>query len=391
MANISDSPNPLLPLTDPPGLVNPSLATPRPAVASARIDGYDFARALAVIGMVLVNFNSIFRLSQEDALPYSRLADALCGRAAVLFVMLAGVGLTLLARRPLLAGTAEAMALFRRQILKRCLVLFVMGNIFRLFWHGDILHFYALFLGLGVFCLQLPNKWLWLGVVGIWLTATTIFVACQGGPTLPDGMLLPDFVVTFCDDLLLGGYYAAFPWFAFLLMGVWFGRPEVMNRPASHGRIFLVCLVIFVIAEQLLAWGDARFFMADETEMPLAVFFFNDPFPASPLFALSGGAGAMMVLIGSMYLSRLAICNGLVQNLKYIGKLSLTIYVGHVLLGLALVAPLQQRLAPGDYSAVVTCLTLALLLGQGQFARFWCNRFERGPLEWLFRKLSGTG
>ena len=57
-----------------------------------RILAYDFARGLAIIGMVFVNFKVVM-VAETDAFLY-QLVDVLSGKAAALFVVLAGVGMT---------------------------------------------------------------------------------------------------------------------------------------------------------------------------------------------------------------------------------------------------------------------------------------------------------
>lgn len=378
-----------LPTAPPPELLRPVLATPAPASLS-RIDGYDFARGLAVLGMTVVNYNVIFRAPIKYALPFSGLANLLYGRPAVLFVMLAGVGLTLLARKPLLAGTTEALNHFRTRIIKRCMVLFVFGGLFHVIWSADVLHFYALYLSLGTLWVALSGRRVLLSAVAFWGCGSVIFSATLGAPSLAEVVFLPGFLSKLLDDLLLCGQYALFPWFSFLLVGIWFGRPEIMNQPEHHRRIFLIALAVFIGSELFMACGESWFSAAGNDESPLACFFYNDPFPASPLFAISAEANAIMVLIFAMYISRKVAFRSLIQGLKNTGKLSLTFYIGHVIIALGLENWFRHNFSQDGYSVAVTCFTLLILIGQCHFANFWCARFERGPLEWLLRRLSGT-
>jgi uncharacterized membrane protein YeiB len=59
-----------------------------------RILGYDFARGIAIIGMIIVNFKTVM-VAESDSLMYQVL-NLLSGKAAALFVTLAGVGMTLM-------------------------------------------------------------------------------------------------------------------------------------------------------------------------------------------------------------------------------------------------------------------------------------------------------
>ncbi len=67
---------------------------------SKRLDGLDFSRFLAFFGMVLVNFKVVAGATNEGAFPWlATFHQSLEGRAAALFVLLAGVGIGLSAKR----------------------------------------------------------------------------------------------------------------------------------------------------------------------------------------------------------------------------------------------------------------------------------------------------
>ena len=64
-----------------------------------RIIGYDLARALAVFGMVVVNFKTVMSAEQGGPAWLGGLVGLLDGRAAATFVVLAGVGIALISRK----------------------------------------------------------------------------------------------------------------------------------------------------------------------------------------------------------------------------------------------------------------------------------------------------
>jgi uncharacterized membrane protein len=76
----------------------PDRRTVRPVTRppGGRIIGYDVARALAIFGMVVVNFKVVMAASEADPGWLASLVGLLEGRAAATFVILAGVGLSLL-------------------------------------------------------------------------------------------------------------------------------------------------------------------------------------------------------------------------------------------------------------------------------------------------------
>ena len=66
---------------------------------SQRIPGYDLARSLAIFGMVIVNYSSFMGGWGVGPGWLVWLVELLPGRAAAIFVVLAGVGMSLMARQ----------------------------------------------------------------------------------------------------------------------------------------------------------------------------------------------------------------------------------------------------------------------------------------------------
>ena len=103
------------------------------AAATDRLLGYDVARATAIVGMVLINFPIFLAsLDGEAGRPLAWIANLHFGRAAALFVTLAGVGVTLMSR-----GANPWHV--RRTLFLRALFLFALGNLLILVWDIDIL------------------------------------------------------------------------------------------------------------------------------------------------------------------------------------------------------------------------------------------------------------
>ena len=97
--------------------------------APTRIHGFDLARALAIVGMVLVNYQLVLVDPERTGGAIYDAVTALQGRAAALFVVLAGVGISLGTRRlrseP--APSAETVRQARRRLFARALFLLVVG------------------------------------------------------------------------------------------------------------------------------------------------------------------------------------------------------------------------------------------------------------------------
>jgi uncharacterized membrane protein YeiB len=132
----------------------------------ARVPGYDVARAVAICGMVLINFG-VYLLGPPQGTPIDIalrwLAHVPGGRASSLFVTLAGVGIARMAY-----GDAT---LARATLLKRSALLVLFGTINLLLgWWIDILHFYACYLAIAaVFFLRATPRALLGSAIGLGL------------------------------------------------------------------------------------------------------------------------------------------------------------------------------------------------------------------------------
>jgi uncharacterized membrane protein len=95
-----------------------------------RIIGYDIARALAVFGMVVVNFKIVMGAEKNGPAWLVGIVGLLDGRAAATFVVLAGVGLSLLSQKGRVEKNRDRLAQDRRTLLKRALFLFILGLLY---------------------------------------------------------------------------------------------------------------------------------------------------------------------------------------------------------------------------------------------------------------------
>ncbi len=129
-----------------------------------RLTGLDIARFLAFVGMVLVNFRLAAQVA-PGADWTSTLTNALEGRAAALFVVLAGLGFAL-AQMPTLT------------ILKRAAFLMAIGLLNQTIFEADILHFYALYFVVAAFFARRSQAVLLMGAIAfplLWLILAGVF------------------------------------------------------------------------------------------------------------------------------------------------------------------------------------------------------------------------
>jgi uncharacterized membrane protein YeiB len=110
----------------------------------ARIVGIDVARALAVIGMIIVNFKIV--LGENGLSWVISFTSVFDGKAAAIFVVLAGLGLALMTNSALRNKDSQQLKTAQIKIVKRALFLFIVGLSYVIIWPADILHFYGIYM-----------------------------------------------------------------------------------------------------------------------------------------------------------------------------------------------------------------------------------------------------
>src|SRR5262245_52791983 len=102
-------------------------ARPRATEATRRILGYDVARSMAMLGMIVVHFGLVMAVDHTRPAWSAGIMHVLDGRAAATFVVLAGVGLTLRSRRAVAARDDRAIDPVRMTLIRRGVFLLAIG------------------------------------------------------------------------------------------------------------------------------------------------------------------------------------------------------------------------------------------------------------------------
>ncbi|MFQ5558582.1 MAG: heparan-alpha-glucosaminide N-acetyltransferase domain-containing protein, partial [Acidimicrobiales bacterium] len=236
---------------------------PRPssavvAVASptaARIIGLDVARALAVVGMVLVNFKYTMG-AQEAGSRGLRFANTILdGRAAATFVVLAGIGASLGSERARPAGDPALRRRARWRLARRAMFLLALGWAFYPIWPADILHYYGVYLAIGALVLFSPARILIALAAGaialsfLFIVSFDYFANWDLDEISYRGIVTP---TGFVRNLLFDGFHPVLPWVGFYLFGMWLGRTDLRN-PRWRRRIAIRAAII-VAAAEAVAW-----------------------------------------------------------------------------------------------------------------------------------------
>lgn len=339
---------------------------------ASRLAGLDAARGLAIIGMIIINVGPTTATS-----PWHRLYLLPYGRASVLFVVIAGIGMGLLAARtgrdgPSRAGSWSA-ALWRAAVLAAGgLALQSLTDDI-----GVILPLYAILFLLAPGLVRLPTRGL-LGVTAAMLLVGPVLVVLHDvlapAPVTGNAPVQPDDPPQqLLVGLLVAGRYPVVTWVVPFLVGLLLARADLTAR-STQGR-----LVVWGAAAAVGGVGASTLSRgllgpaADEGFLRLLTGVAHGQMPLW-LISSVGGAAALVGLAVRVGQSR----PRLVEPLAAYGRLSLTVYVLHVLVLVAL-APDEVTLPQG------MLISAAIVLGSFLVPVLWARVGGPGPLERLTR------
>jgi len=355
-----------------------------------RIIGYDLARALALFGMVVVNFKIVMGAADNGPPWLVNLTGLLEGRAAATFVLLAGVGISLLSGKARSSNTPEATVPIRNTLLKRALFLFVVGLLYTPVWPADILHFYGVYIAVAALLLTSSIRKLSILSFLLMVGFVVMFFAFNyeqewnwktleyAGFWTPLGMT---------RNLFFNGFHPTIPWLSFLLIGMIIGRFD-MNNLVVRRRVFWAGLVTALTAEAtswlLIESLSAGVIIADQEA--IVAIFGTKPMPPMPLYILAGAGAASAIVAVSVEVGVRCGSDRWIRPWVATGQLALTLYVAHVVVGMGILEAidrLENQTLPFSLLASGVFFVLSVV-----FAYLWRSRFKRGPVEMLMRYLT---
>ncbi|HZS08029.1 MAG TPA: DUF418 domain-containing protein [Blastocatellia bacterium] len=374
-----------------------------PVSSGERYGDLDVLRGVALLGVLLVNLLTLFRVSLfEHILNFhthpglaNRAVDILAAwllefKAFTLFSFLFGVGVCIQAERARSHTVSASRFLARRFAILLAIGLFHMF----LIWNGDILTLYAV---CGLLLLPLVGRPVWLlvalGIAAIALTFAPVFGlpfpaeaalrthAAAATHIYAEGSFTEILALRwretwqFIAPLLVGSLPKTF---GLMLLGIAAWRAGILKNPAQH-RSFLwaVCFgagITGAVSTTLLVRSESTglpppvspSLLQAVSHIPLALAFgaglllWLSSTPAGPVRRSFAAAGQM------------ALSNYLAQSIIF----SLLFYgFGFGLFG---------RLGP----AVTALIGIVVFAAQLAMSRLWLGRYRFGPAEWLWRSLT---
>jgi uncharacterized membrane protein YeiB len=372
------------------------LAPPLPPAAperSPRIIGFDLARALAIMGMLIEHCAQVFGPREAAGLGalFLRLLD---GRASGVFVVLAGVGVSLL-------GRGHDRAEVRATLLRRGSILFLVGVLNRVIWPGDILRLFGVTMMAAGLLSGVGRRWLLALAVGCVVVFPVVFAIGTAVPWF-DYDRNWDWGVPwyrnawtadgFFRGLFYNGYRPVFPWGGLLLFGMWLGRLDV-RRPVVRWRIlgWGVAGLLSVETISYVALRVMRKYPMGFSEDTVGQVFDTGSMPPMPPFMLSVTATALIViglcLIAGARWSVTGLRARALRALSSTGQMALTWYVLHIAAGAMIVRHFGWHYRGGSVAGGLAIGLIAFAMMVVASAA-WRRRFNYGPFEYLLRAAS---
>ena len=355
-----------------------------------RVTGFDLARALAIFGMVIVNFKIAMNAETGNLLLMS-FAGLFEGRASALFVILAGVGVTFLTNKAREPGDGSLVFKNRLSLIKRGLLLITIGLVYTPIWAADILHFYGFYFLIAAAIFTVNDKVLLFiaAIIMLIFPVLMLFLNYEQNwnwSTLTyenfwsfDGMI---------RHIVFNGFHPVFPWAAFLIFGMWLGRQD-LSQSFMRKKLLAWSLITLLVTEcgfylirVIIGDGSA----IEMTSEEVTFLFSTSIIPPLPQYIISAGSSAVVVMVACLYFSDRFSESNANKWLCKTGQLSLTLYVAHVIIGMGILESIgrleNQTINFSLLSALIFCVCGIV------FSVVWLKFFKTGPLEWIFRKVA---
>ena len=358
-------------------------------MSQERIAGFDIARSLAIFGMVIVHF----LLVMTDGVPPEKWSDTLLelldGRPAATFVILAGMGVTLMSNKLTDPNAVQSRRRTGAILRHRGLLLLGFGFLNLTIWQGDILRVYGVSLLIVSWLVWRSSRTLLLTSLAFILFFCVLLASVDYDRNwdwntmtyhrlwTPAGLL---------RSLFYDGFRSVFPWTGLLILGLWLGRldwstAETPRKAVAWGLTLLVASS--ATSGLLLRWLSVHP-QPDLDQETAAALFGLQSMPPLPIFLLNALGCSLLVIGISTLIERRWRDGWLVKALAATGRMAFTWYAAHIVIGLGGVIVLGwtrtshlQALgaAVGFFAAAVT------------ISFWWRGRFRNGPLEFILRSV----
>lgn len=340
----------------------------------SRLEGLDLARCLALVGMVLVNFRLAMGVESGQPTWLAQAFEALQGRSAATFVVLAGMGFTMGTRH---LEYSEAV----KQTIRRSIFLLTLGMLNCMVFPADIIHYYGIYFLVGAALLSVGSRSLLFCGLSIILgfPLLSLLIDYSSGWNWTSLEYLDFWTINgFVRHLIFNGWHPVLPWVAFLLWGMFLARTALQTTRVQVAMIVggATCAAIAhgLSTLGITLWPSYKDFMGVTPLPPMPLYIFAS---AGIATALTGLCIVIMQRWGQFASLRV---------LLPAGRMTLTLYIAHILLGMGTLEAMGWLQGQGLVQVAAAAATYCILAIV--FAWVWAKFFQQGPLEWLMRRLT---
>ena len=366
-------------------------------IRPSRISSLDVTRALALVGVVVMNYHAYLNKSAafypERPSFAERIFNPLSGilttRFAATFVLVAGMGIALLVQPAIRSENATLIRAAQMKLARRGLFLYAAGGAVQWIWPGTILFYYgAFFLIAAVICTWSNRSLLAVSAVSIavstGLTAWRGYRSFEGDftqwlsptPNSPRNLLIR----TFFDYT-----HPVFPWITFICAGIILGRS--LQRLAQ-------------LRKQIMMWSGFTLlitYFIRTFAMPDSIATRTD-YVLQRVLSTNNHDHALLHVTATLAVALLAFCivslitdsrkdHQAVEFLARTGHMTLSIYLAHVVIFNLVVNWLDWVRPTGLDTALA--LSLAFYLTAVPISSLYFRKFGIGPFERVYRAFGG--
>ena len=366
-------------------------------IRPSRIPSLDVTRAIALVGVVVMNYHSYLNTSAAfyPLRPsfaeriFNPLSGILTTRFAAVFVLVAGMGIALLVQSAIRSGSTALIRAAQMKLARRGLFLYAVGAAVQWIWPGTILFYYgAFFLIAAVICTWSSRSPIAVAAISIvvstGLTGWRGYRSFEGDftqwlsptPNSPRNLLIR----TFFDYT-----HPVFPWITFICAGIILGRN--LQRLTQ-------------LRTQIMMWSGFTLlvtYFIRTFAMPEAITTRTD-YVLQRVLSTNNNDHAALHVTATLAVALLAFCivscltdsreeNQAVVFLAGTGQMTLSIYLAHVFV-FNLVVNLLNWVRPTGLDTALA-LSLAFYLCAIPISSLYFRKFGIGPFERVYRAFGG--
>lgn len=366
-------------------------------IRPSRIPSLDVTRAIALVGVVMMNYHAYLNKSAafypERPSFAERIFNPLSGilttRFAATFVLVAGMGIALLVQPAIRSENATLIRATQMKLARRGLFLYAVGAAVQWIWPGTILFYYGAFLLISAVICTWSNRLL-IAVSIASIAVSTGLSAWRGyrsfegdftqwlspTPNSPRNLLIR----TFFDYT-----HPVFPWITFICAGIILGRN--LQRLAQLRKQIMVWSGVTLLVTYFIRTFVMPDLLSSQSDYVLQRALSTNNHDHAILHVTSTAAIALLAFCIISLITDSQPMSRTVTFLARTGQMTLSIYLAHVLVFNLVVHWLNWVRPTGLDTALV--LSFAFYLTAVPTSSLYFRKFGIGPFERVYRAFGG--